>query len=264
MAGGHHELSRRLVQAARDFAGDTERAADVTKRNLSLKVKGPRLAKRCLAGDPADRKLLYRGRARQSLSAGHSTGPREMVMWLSSLPRLAPAFVTAVSEARTAATVHRGGQGGSRRCLAAPTPPVSPIASKRPDPVARLTARILRERTNLQRNGLRDRNWKPAWTARAGNPSRSASFVGMCGASVATRKDGSEMGPYAILGSSVGTAEAAALCVRLTAWHDAMVAHERRLRTGRRADACDDECPHDEARTLWARRWRRLAREPAS
>jgi len=42
---------------------------------------------------------------------------------------LAPAFVTAVSEARTAATVHRGGQRGSRRCLLAPTPPVPPIAS---------------------------------------------------------------------------------------------------------------------------------------
>ena len=59
------------------------------------------------------------------------------------------------------------------------------------------------------------------------------------------------MSPYAILGSSVGTAEAAALCVRLTTWHDAMVAHERRLRTGRPTDACDDECPHDEARALW-------------
>ena len=59
------------------------------------------------------------------------------------------------------------------------------------------------------------------------------------------------MSPYAILGSSVGTAEAAALCVRLTAWHDAMVAHERRLRAGRIADVCDDECPHVEARTLW-------------
>ena len=35
--------SRRLVQAARDCAGDTERAAYVTKRNLSLKVKGPAL-----------------------------------------------------------------------------------------------------------------------------------------------------------------------------------------------------------------------------
>ena len=54
------------------------------------------------------------------------------------------------------------------------------------------------------------------------------------------------MSPYAFLGSSVGTAEAASLCVRLTAWHDAMVAHERRLRTGRATDACDDECPHAE------------------
>ena len=60
------------------------------------------------------------------------------------------------------------------------------------------------------------------------------------------------MSPYAFLGSSVGTAEAASLCVRLTAWHDAMVAHERRLRTGRATDACDDECPHAEARILWS------------
>ena len=60
------------------------------------------------------------------------------------------------------------------------------------------------------------------------------------------------MSPYAFLGSSIGTTEAVALCVRLTAWHDAMVAHERRLRTGRTPDACDDEGPHDEARTLWA------------
>ena len=59
------------------------------------------------------------------------------------------------------------------------------------------------------------------------------------------------MSPYAILNSSDGTAEAASLCVRLTAWHDAMVAHERRLRTGRTIDACDDECPHVDARALW-------------
>jgi hypothetical protein len=57
--------------------------------------------------------------------------------------------------------------------------------------------------------------------------------------------------PYTILGSSVGTAEAASLCARLTLWHDAMVAHERRLRTGRTTDACDDQCPHVEARALW-------------
>jgi hypothetical protein len=60
------------------------------------------------------------------------------------------------------------------------------------------------------------------------------------------------MNPYAILGSGVGTPEAASLRVRLSAWHDAMVAHERRLRTGRTTDRCDEECPHTEARTLWA------------
>ena len=59
------------------------------------------------------------------------------------------------------------------------------------------------------------------------------------------------MSPYAILGSRVGTAEAASLCVRLTAWHDAMVAHERRLRASRASDGCDEECPHVEARALW-------------
>ena len=93
---------------------------------------------------------------------------------------------------------------------------------------------------------------KPAWASLALASERAGIVRWRSGgASVATRKDGAEMSPYAILGSSVGTAEAAALCVRLTAWHDAMVAHERRLRTGRTADACDDECPHDEARTLW-------------
>jgi hypothetical protein len=59
------------------------------------------------------------------------------------------------------------------------------------------------------------------------------------------------MSPYAILGSRVGTAEAASLCVRLTTWHDAMVAHERRLRTSRTTYGCDDECPHVDARALW-------------
>ena len=59
------------------------------------------------------------------------------------------------------------------------------------------------------------------------------------------------MSPYESLGSSDRTAVAASLFMRLTAWHDAMVAHERRLRTGRTIDACDDECPHVEARALW-------------
>ena len=60
------------------------------------------------------------------------------------------------------------------------------------------------------------------------------------------------MNPYVMLGSGIGTSEAASLSARLAAWHDAMVAHERRLRTGRTADTCDEDCPHVEARTLWA------------
>ena len=60
------------------------------------------------------------------------------------------------------------------------------------------------------------------------------------------------MNPYSIVGSSSGTAEAASLQARLTAWHDAMVAHERRLRPGHTTDVCDEDCPHVEARMLWA------------
>jgi hypothetical protein len=59
------------------------------------------------------------------------------------------------------------------------------------------------------------------------------------------------MNPYLRLASSIGTAEALSLCQRLAAWHDAMVAHERRLTTARATDACDDECAHAEARALW-------------
>ena len=60
------------------------------------------------------------------------------------------------------------------------------------------------------------------------------------------------MNPYTMLSSSLDTREAAALSARLSAWHDAMVAHERRLRLGQTTDICDDECPHIEARALWA------------
>lgn len=59
------------------------------------------------------------------------------------------------------------------------------------------------------------------------------------------------MNPYLQLGTRVGTADAASLSDRLAAWHDSMVAHERRQRAGRTGDSCDDECPHVEARTLW-------------
>ena len=60
------------------------------------------------------------------------------------------------------------------------------------------------------------------------------------------------MNPYMVLSSGVGGVEAMSLSARLTAWHDAMVAHERRLLTATPADACHDECPHVEARALWS------------
>lgn len=60
------------------------------------------------------------------------------------------------------------------------------------------------------------------------------------------------MNPYVLLGSRVGTSEAASLSERLSSWHDSMVAHERRLRIARTDDLCNEDCPHVEARTLWA------------
>lgn len=60
------------------------------------------------------------------------------------------------------------------------------------------------------------------------------------------------MTPYAKLAVGISTSTSSALAARLASWHDAMVVHERRLRTGRTGDVCDDECPHGEARTLWA------------
>ena len=59
------------------------------------------------------------------------------------------------------------------------------------------------------------------------------------------------MNPYIALSSGLASHEAAALTARLSAWHDAMVAHERRLRSGLTSDGCDDDCPHAEARALW-------------
>lgn len=60
------------------------------------------------------------------------------------------------------------------------------------------------------------------------------------------------MNPYTTLSSGLGRHEATALSARLSAWHDAMVAHERRLRSGVTSDTCDDEGPHAEARALWS------------
>ena len=60
------------------------------------------------------------------------------------------------------------------------------------------------------------------------------------------------MNQYTSLRSGISTHEATMLSVRLSAWHDAMVMHERRLRLGTAGVTCHDECPHAEARSLWA------------
>ena len=54
------------------------------------------------------------------------------------------------------------------------------------------------------------------------------------------------MNIYLMLGSRMGTPDAQELAARLSAWHDAMVAHERQ-----RDRTCDDECPHANAGVLW-------------
>jgi hypothetical protein len=59
------------------------------------------------------------------------------------------------------------------------------------------------------------------------------------------------MNMYTMVGSGFGRAEATALSARLATWHDAMVAHERKIRAGRPDAACDEECPHADARALW-------------
>lgn len=54
------------------------------------------------------------------------------------------------------------------------------------------------------------------------------------------------MNIYRMIGHNLGTVEAQELGDRLSAWHDAMVAHERL-----RPKACVDDCPHAEAGLLW-------------
>lgn len=57
------------------------------------------------------------------------------------------------------------------------------------------------------------------------------------------------MNVYRMIGNNVGTPEAIDLAGRLAAWHDSMVAHERRGARGGRE--CHDECPHADAGPLW-------------
>ena len=59
------------------------------------------------------------------------------------------------------------------------------------------------------------------------------------------------MNLYVVLASTIGNGDATTLGARLSSWHDAMVAHERVLRTRRTTTTCDDECPHAEAPALW-------------
>jgi hypothetical protein len=63
--------------------------------------------------------------------------------------------------------------------------------------------------------------------------------------------DRADMTPYDTIAFSLGTITAAVLGARLAAWHDAMVAHERRLGTSGATAGCGDECPHAEAPALW-------------
>ena len=59
------------------------------------------------------------------------------------------------------------------------------------------------------------------------------------------------MNLYSMVGTGNGTPEAAALSDRLVTWHDAMVAHERKVRARRADELCDEDCPHAQARGLW-------------
>ncbi len=58
------------------------------------------------------------------------------------------------------------------------------------------------------------------------------------------------MNIYRHLGDQIGTGEARELAEQLIAWHDAMVKHLRVLST-RDGAACGEECPHEDAASLW-------------
>ena len=61
---------------------------------------------------------------------------------------------------------------------------------------------------------------------------------------------GCDVSLYRTIATAVGTREALDLANRLAAWHDAMVMHRRRA--GEAAGpACDVDCPHDQAESLW-------------
>lgn len=59
--------------------------------------------------------------------------------------------------------------------------------------------------------------------------------------------------PYQVLACLAGNPHAQSLADELTRWHDRMVAHTRRHGARPAADCCpDDDCPSQEASSLWA------------
>lgn len=60
------------------------------------------------------------------------------------------------------------------------------------------------------------------------------------------------MSMYKLIETAEGLRAPSDLAERLVAWHDAMVTHERGRRASQSSLQCDDECPHVEARELWA------------
>lgn len=59
------------------------------------------------------------------------------------------------------------------------------------------------------------------------------------------------MNLYRRFGDQIGTIEARELAQQLVTWHDAMVKHLRVVGPSR-TYRCADDCPHEEARTLWS------------
>jgi hypothetical protein len=70
-------------------------------------------------------------------------------------------------------------------------------------------------------------------------------------ASVMARTAGGEdiVNMYRVAGDLIGTEEARDLALQLVGWHDNMVKHLRQVRL--RGAGCDEECPHEQARSLW-------------
>ena len=58
------------------------------------------------------------------------------------------------------------------------------------------------------------------------------------------------MNLYRVIGDAIATLEARDLAERLVSWHDSMVKHLRVVTL--RGGSCDEGCPHEEARLLWA------------